>query len=445
MESGTARRSGRHAQFLFICSRIGIANAPRASAEKSYIVARMKRALIIGGSIGGLFAAHLLRSIGWDVLVFERNTDDLAGRGVGIGTQEALHDVMQRIGLRDDQTMAVETRSCACVDRDGRILHEIALRRVTSAWARFYRPLRDALPNAAYRPGYQLERVEQVGDRVRAVFANGLDLTGDLLIGADGIRSTVRAQMLPGVQPEYSGYIGWRALIPENELPTATRASVFDRYTFVLPEGELVVAYPVPALDGGTRPGQRAYNIVWYRPADADALAELCTDAAGRRHAGSIPPPLIRPAVIAAMKADAAERLPPQIAEILARAEAPFFHPISDMLSPRLVFGRVAMLGDAAFLPRPHGGSGVTKAALDAASLADCLTAAGDDLAAGLAHYEERQLRLGHWIVTRGRELGAYVDVRRDRHPDALVREYNATNADLRDFLARRESRGPEV
>jgi 2-polyprenyl-6-methoxyphenol hydroxylase-like FAD-dependent oxidoreductase len=227
-------------------------------------------------------------------------------------------------------------------------------------------------------------------------------------------------------------------LIAEAELPESLRAPVFARYTFVLPENELVVAYPVPALDGGTTPGKRAYNIVWYRPSEGEALAELCTDASGRRH-DSIPPPLIRPEVIAAMKADAARRLPPLIADILKLVERPFFHPISDMLSPKLVFGRVALLGDAAFLPRPHGGSGVTKASLDAAALADCL--AGDDIDAGLADYEARQLRLGEWIVQRGRELGAYVNVRKDRRPDALVREYNATNADLNQFLAAQRSR----
>jgi 2-polyprenyl-6-methoxyphenol hydroxylase-like FAD-dependent oxidoreductase len=398
----------------------------------------MKRALIIGGSVGGLFAAHLLRSIGWDVLVFERNTGDLAGRGVGIGTQDVLHDVMQRVGLRDDATMAVDTKSCACIGDDGRVLHEIRLRRVTSAWARFYRPLKDALPDANYRPGWRLERVDQTGDRVTAVFANGEAFTGDLLVGADGIRSTVRAQMLPDVQPVYSGYIGWRSLIPEAEVPAALREAVFDRYTFVLPPNELVVAYPVPALDGGTTPGRRAYNIVWYRPADRDALAELCTDASGQRHE-SIPPPLIRPEVIASMKADAARRLPSLIADILKLVPRPFFHPISDMLSPKLVFGRVALLGDAAFLPRPHGGSGVTKASLDAAALADALTDAETD--SGLARYEERQLQLGEWIVQRGRELGAYVNVRKDRRPDALVREYNATNADLNTFLAAQRSR----
>lgn len=393
------------------------------------------RALVIGGSVGGLFAAHLLRSIGWDVLVCERNRADLAGRGAGIGTQDPLHEIMQRIGLRDDETMAVATQSCTCIDQGGRTLYDMSLRRVTSAWARFYRPLKDAWPNTLYRPGLQLERVETTRDGVTAVFADGTRIAADLLVGADGIRSTVRSCLLPGLEPSYAGYIGWRALVPEPEVPAAIRTTLFDRYTFCLPDGELVVAYPVPALDGDTRVGHRAYNLVWYRPADANALAELCTDATGRRHDGSIPPPLIRRKVVAQMKADAADRLAPQLADILSRSEQPIFHPIYELQSPCLVFGRVALLGDAAFVARPHGGAGVTKAALDAAALADCLVAAGRDVDEGLARYNRDQVRLGDWIVGRGRHLGGYVSAP-VRPPDVLVRDYNATNAELKRFLA---------
>ena len=396
---------------------------------------RTRRALVIGGSVGGLFAAHLLRGCGWDVLVFERNTDDLAGRGAGIGTQDPLHEIMQRIGLRDDETMAVETRACACVDRSGQTVYQMPLRRITSAWARFYRPLREALPDALYRPGHQLERIEPCGTGIAAVFANGAWVEGDLLVGADGIRSTVRGQVLPDITPDYAGYIGWRALIGEAEVPAALRSALFDRYTFCLPDGELVVAYPVPALDGDTRPGHRAYNLVWYRPANGEALADLCTDAAGRHHGSSIPPPLIRPEIVARMKAEAAERLAPQLADILTLAPQPIFHPIYELRSPQLVFGRVALLGDAAFVARPHGGAGVTKAALDAAALADAL-AAEADVDAGLARYEAAQGRLGDWIVGRGRHLGGYVSAR-VRPPDVLVRDYNATNAELNEFLAR--------
>ena len=57
-----------------------------------------QRALIIGGSVGGLFAANLLRSVGWDAVVFERNPEELAGRGAGISTHPQLHNVMRRLG-----------------------------------------------------------------------------------------------------------------------------------------------------------------------------------------------------------------------------------------------------------------------------------------------------------------------------------------------------------
>ena len=65
----------------------------------------MPQALVIGGSLGGLFAANLLRSIGWKVRVFERVGGDLASRGAGIGTHEELRDIMQRIGITVDASI----------------------------------------------------------------------------------------------------------------------------------------------------------------------------------------------------------------------------------------------------------------------------------------------------------------------------------------------------
>ena len=156
-----------------------------------------------------------------------------------------------------------------------------------------------------------------------------------------------------------------------------------DLYAFCLPEGEQLISYAVPGRDNDTAVGRRAYNIVWYRPVDRDTLADICTDAAGRHHAAGIPPPLIRPDVIAKIKADAKAVIAPQIAEIFART-TPFFQPIYDLISPQIVFGRVVLAGDAAFVARPHAGAGTTKAALDAACLADSIRDAGGDLDAGL-------------------------------------------------------------
>jgi 2-polyprenyl-6-methoxyphenol hydroxylase-like FAD-dependent oxidoreductase len=183
-------------------------------------------------------------------------------------------------------------------------------------------------------------------------------------------------------------------------------------YLFCVPEGELALCYVVPARDGDTRVGHRDYNLVWYRPADDAALTDLCTDAQGRQHGGSIPPPLIRPEVVAGIREFARAELPPALCDVVARTEQPFFQAIHDLASPRLVFGRVAVLGDAAFVARPHVGAGVTKAALDALVLAEAITASGGDLDGALAHYDRERCRFGDWIVGRGRDLGASIGVR---------------------------------
>jgi 2-polyprenyl-6-methoxyphenol hydroxylase-like FAD-dependent oxidoreductase len=370
------------------------------------------RALIIGGSVGGLFAAHLLDSIGWDVDVFERVNDDLASRGAGIGTHEALRVIMRRLGLPIDDTIVVVTSSYICRDRTGRLILELPTPRMMSAWAPLYRALRDNLRSARYHRGKDCVQVRSIDGGVTAVFADGSQATGDLLIAADGIRSTVRSQFLPDLKPTYAGYIAWRALVPERDVAPATRAALEREYLFCVPEGELALCYVVPARDGDTRIGHRDYNLVWYRPADEAVLAELCTDGQGRQHGGSIPPPLIRPEVIAGLREFARVELPPPLVDVVDRAEQPFFQAIHDLASPRMVFGRVAVLGDAAFVARPHVGAGVTKAALDALCLAEAIAAAGGDLDAALAHYDRDRCRFGDWIVGRGRDLGAAIGVR---------------------------------
>ena len=368
----------------------------------------MRRALVIGGSLGGLLVAHLLRSVGWDAVVFERNADELASRGVGLGTHPQLIAILKRAGIAFDATMGITPPRGVCLDRAGKIVVEQPMKRTLSGWSPLYRALRDALPPANYRLGKALTRVERDGEVVTAVFTDGARERGDLLVGADGVRSTVRAQFLPHVEPAYAGYVAWRAVLDEAEVPPALWREMVDLYAFCLPEGEQCISYAVPGRDNETAVGRRGYNIVWYRPADRAALRDILTDAMGRHHAGGIPPPLIRPDVIARVKADAGSILAPQIAEIFART-APFFQPIYDLISPQIVFGRVALAGDAAFVARPHAGAGTTKAALDAACLADSIGDAGGDLDAGLARYQRRQQPFGKALVELNREEGAYL------------------------------------
>jgi 2-polyprenyl-6-methoxyphenol hydroxylase-like FAD-dependent oxidoreductase len=403
-----------------------------------------QRALIIGGSVGGLFAANLLRSVGWDAVVFERNTEELTGRGAGISTHPPLHETMRRLGIAFDDSMGITVRRVVFLDRAGRVYDERETLRVMSSWGRVFRSLRDLVPNDCYRLGMTLARIEQDGAGVTAIFSDGTRERGDLLVGADGGRSTVRELLLPGRQPEYAGYVAWRAMLDERAFPPAIHAQLFERYTYCLPPGELFLAYPVPGRNNETQAGQRAYNVVWYRPTSPEALADLCTDAAGVCHGSSIAPPLIRADVLARFKAEAQALVAPQAAEIVRRDPRPFFQAIFDFDAPRIVFGRVALLGDAAFVARPHPGAGTTKAALDAVKLADAIAAHGID--GGLARYQIEQGAFGSGVVALGRQEGTYLsdqlkppEQRRYKWPtwdvEALMQSHNSRSEALRRVL----------
>ena len=400
----------------------------------------MPRALIIGGSVGGLFAANLLRSTGWDVAVFERNPEELTGRGAGISTHPQLHDITKRLGVPFDDSMGIPIDTVIFLDRDGREYDRRPTARLMSSWGRVFRSLRDLIPPGSYHLNKSLIRVEQDVGSVTAIFADGTRERGDLLVGADGGRSTVRELFLPEEKPSYAGYVAWRAMLDERDVPRAIHAQLFERYTYCLPPGELFLGYPVPGRNNETEPGKRAYNIVWYRPTHPDKLADICTDATGKSHGTSIPPPLIRPDVVAWIRGETRALVAPQVAEIFERDPRPFFQPIFDLDTSRIVFGRVALLGDAAFLMRPHPGAGTTKGALDAACLADAIAMHGID--AGLALYQRRQGAFGSGIVQQGRRDGSYLS-------DQLKPREQRRNQDLSwavdDLMRDHDNRSAEV
>ena len=117
-----------------------------------------RRALVIGGSLGGLLAAHLLRDVGWDVVVFERNAEDLTGRGAGISTHPQLIDILRRVGIDFDESMGIKVDTVICLDRDGRTYHEEKTARTMSSWGRLYRSLRDPLPSGELSPRHVARR-----------------------------------------------------------------------------------------------------------------------------------------------------------------------------------------------------------------------------------------------------------------------------------------------
>lgn len=369
-------------------------------------VAPQRRALIVGGSMAGLMAGCLLLRRGWDVQIFERVGGPFTGRGAGIVTHDVLRHVLSDCGLDGGENLGIPVALRRCFASDGQVVAELQFPQLVTAWEHLFTLLRAAFPESRYHAGQALASLAQDQAGVRLRLANGVEVEGDVLIGSDGIRSTVRAALLPETAPAYADYIAWRGLSAEGDFPADLRAEVFPYFTFDLPWGEQVLGYPVAGSGNDLRAGHRRYNTVWYRPADATSdLPRLLTDTTGQRHEHSIPPPLIAPAAIAAMQADAQRILSPQFAAIIGLAPNPFLQPIYDLESPRMTVGRVALIGDAAFVARPHVGAGVSKAAEDAMALVQALDEEGDVVQA-LAHFEEKRLPVNRHIVERARHLG---------------------------------------
>ena len=392
------------------------------------------RALVIGGSLGGLLSANLLLRAGWDVEVFEQSSEELTGRGAGIISHPELFQALQRIGIPLDDSYGVDVPVRATHDRSGATIATLAVRQIFTTWGRLHQLLREAFPAERYHFGASFVRLAQDDRGVSAHFASGETAQGDLLVGADGVRSSVRAQLAAAARPHYAGYVGWRGLAEEAALTPAVHRELIDKFIFCLPPREMMLCYPVAGFTNSTRPGERCLNFVWYRPADeAHGLPQLCTDVNGRRHDMSIPPPLIRPEVTARIKAEARQLLAPQIAAVVERTEQLFFQAIFDIETPRIALGRVVLLGDAAFVARPHFGMGVTKGAGDAMALADSLRESRGDVPAALARYEARRLRFNAAVVAHGRELGAWLEgldtpeARRHHSPAAVMAEIAVT------------------
>ncbi len=365
-----------------------------------------RTAIICGGSIGGLFAAAALRAKGWQVDVFERSSVELAGRGAGIVTHDILIDALNNVGA-GAQALGVDVHERVAFDLQGEIVASLPYFQTVTSWDRIHQLLRRIVPDEHHHLGRAVAGYSQSEEGVEVRFENGESARADILVGCDGFRSVVRNQMLPQITPHYSGYVVWRALASEADFSAELLELIFGKFGFFLPTGTQIVGYPIAGTGNDLRPGHRRYNFVWYAPVSAQQLADMLTDESGRHHALSIPPPLIREAVLQHMEREARDILPQAFVEMLAQSERPFFTPIYDHHSPRMAEGRVALAGDAACVARPHVGMGVTKAASDALSLARQLEQGSVEDA--LAAYSAERVPAAKAAFNRSRRLGGFI------------------------------------
>ncbi|MEQ1806793.1 MAG: FAD-dependent monooxygenase, partial [Burkholderiaceae bacterium] len=165
--------------------------------------------------------------------------------------------------------------------------------------------------------------------------------------------------------------------------------------------------YPIPGLDGSVKRGERLMNFVWYRNyLEGGDLDNVLTDERGQRRDISLPPGAVAKHHVDEVRAVAAARLPEPIARIVCGTALPFLQVVYDIEVERMAFGRVCLIGDAAFAVRPHAAAGTAKAAADGWALADALKKHNNDVPSALALWEPGQLTLGRQLLERTRRIG---------------------------------------
>ena len=160
----------------------------------------MAKILVIGGSLGGLFAANILLRQGHDVTLLEKALGSLDGRGAGIVTHDALADALREAGITVDDSLGVAVSKRVTLGADGESLGEIPLPQILTSWSRLYHLLKENFPSERYLQGKNVKTVTQDASHVQVTCEDGSSYQAELLIASDGIRSAVRAQVAPDIQ-----------------------------------------------------------------------------------------------------------------------------------------------------------------------------------------------------------------------------------------------------
>src|SRR6202051_1521235 len=363
------------------------------------------RVVVAGGSLGGLCAGVAVRGQGAKVDIYERHAGQMENRGAGIVVQRELTSLLQRHGAPPLPTTSCRGRRY--LDPDGGNGQTQSMPQHFTSWEAIYLTLRAAFPDAQYHSGAALEGFENMHETVCTDIAGHGQISADLLICADGAQSETRRRLLPQVQPHYAGYIAWRGTVDEALAPPDLVAFFDDTFTFSEARtGGHILVYFIPGAKADTSEGHRQLNWVWYVLASDDELGHLLTDRQGRLHHNSLPLGGATEETIAELRARAHREGHPRMGELSEATGQHFIQKVVDIVVPRTVFGRVCLLGDAAFVVRPHTAGATAKAATDATLLADILETAKGDFKEALNSFQSAQLRYGHELHQYGVALG---------------------------------------
>ena len=381
----------------------------------------MTKAIIAGGGIGGLTAAVALRRAGVEVAVFER-APEIEEIGAGITLWANATRPLKRLDVYE------EVRSSGAAEIGGELrswhgalISEIPADALRSRFgeanlavhrADLQGALLSALPEGTVWLGRELVGFSQNGREVVARFADGHEERGDLLVGADGIHSSVRAQLFGRRPPRYAGYTAWRGVADAGEegLPEGVGLNLWGRGS----------EFGLVGIGRG--------RFYWF--ATKNAPEGEADSAAGRRR---------------------------EVLDLLSGWYEPARATVEATADPKILrndiydreplkswgMGRVTLLGDAAHPMTPNLGQGACQAIEDAVVLARCLDG-GEEVFASLRRYEDRRVSRTAAVVRRSRFVGKLIQLENPllcRLRDAVAKRTSA-RAQLRQYeeIARYEA-----
>ncbi|KAI0186367.1 hypothetical protein EV127DRAFT_172519 [Xylaria flabelliformis] len=359
-----------------------------------------RRVIIVGGSIAGLMCGLLLKHVGCNVEILEQDSDDrkshMAGIAMGPNVMDLLRDHDR---LKKPFTYGIDGLQSLDTGNKPRIV-ATGKREITS-WDALYYRLRsnfDGLVSAYYPQPPKADimdgttayhsntRVLDVGRpdasdahlTVTSVnrHTNAVsERSADLVIGADGADSIIRAKYQPAVQRRYAGYVVWRGTVQEEHLSDPTLKAVAHSAINHTMDQHHIIVYVIPGKNGSLQAGERLVNFCWYTNETPESLDDILRDRIdGHRHRNTVPAGRVKESAWEArLKHARAVPLPPAMLEIVEKIQEPFIQVISDFFSPKGAFenGQVLLMGDALTLVRPHAGLSSAKSAFHSRAIED--------------------------------------------------------------------------
>lgn len=353
--------------------------------------------------MGGLSTGLALRRAGHDVTVHEQSTGRLRSRGAGIVAQGNVRRFLGRHDADAPEEITTSSSERRYLTRDGDVERSVAESMTFTSWDAVYRRLRAAFPDDQYRTGEKVVAADS--ETATARLADGTELSADLVVVAEGGQSSMRRDLFADVAPEFAEYVAWRGVVPESDLSAEAVDAFDDRFVFYQGPNHLILAYFIPGDDGGTAPGTRRLNWVWYDSIERRDRTAVFTDAGGTERTVTVPPGRLRESVLDRQLDRAESELPPVFTTLVTETTDPFVQAIYDLTVPRMTVGRACLLGDAAFVARPHTAAGTAKAVGDAAELRRELDRR-ETLGSALSAWDDARTEYGNRLVERGRRMG---------------------------------------